>query len=138
MFHGARIELEHGTRHLGKMDSRAAGVPGVAAGPALKQSFKMDAAPREAMLVVSVAHPGADREVIEGGRTDVIVNGSRVETLERHVRRGSAEYRRVRVALPTDALRVGDNVLELRLAPAPGAETVGHCLIRHVVLELSK
>jgi hypothetical protein len=138
VFHGVRIELEHGSRYLGKVDTRVAGVPGLAEGPTLEKSFKVDAMPREVTLLVSVAHPGADGAAIENGRTDVMINGARVEALERHVRRGSAEYRRVRVALPADALRVGDNALELRLSAAPGAETLGHCLIRHIVLELSK
>lgn len=138
LFHGVRIELEHVTRHLGKAQTRVTGVPGVAEGPSWKKSFKVDAAPREATLVLSVAHPGADREAIESGRTDVHINGARVEALERHVRRGSAEYRRIHVPLPADAFRVGDNVLELRLSSAPGTEVLGHGLVRHIVLELSK
>ena len=145
LFHGVRVELGHEARHLGEVGTKTPGVRAVAEGRSLKKSFKLEAAPREVTLVLSVAHP----DPTDAARTDVLLNGAKVEAIERHVRPAGgsgdlrrapapAGYRHVRISLPADALRVGDNVLELRLSPPPEGERPGRCLVRDLVLELSK
>src|SRR5262249_46735062 len=103
---------------------------GTAEGPVLKKSFTVDALPREAVLALSVAHHKRDEQ--DKPRTEVRVNGAMIDSVDRHWHRSSAEYRRLRFAIPADVLRKGTNTLELR-QPAEG-----HCLVRGIVLELVK
>src|SRR5262249_54537164 len=124
LFHGTRIELKHKS-HLGPAGTKVPGAGAVAQGTSVKHSFKLDALPREATVALSVGYPGTESD---STRCDVLINGAKVEALERHVRRGASELRQVRIALTADAFRVGDNALEFRLSSAADRERLGHCV----------
>lgn len=130
LFFGTRIELGHEVCVLGEAGSKVTDVPGAVAKPALTKSFKVDVAPKQVTLALEVA-PLSNNE--SEGRTDVLVNGARVETLERHLRGRSHDLRPLRIALPADAVRVGDNMLELRQA----GKATNCCMVRDILLELS-
>jgi hypothetical protein len=122
LFHGKRIELDNGTRHLGDKGRLTAGVqPTKAEGPAVEYRFRLDARPGSARLALTV------RPI--DGRAEVVVNGRVVDDLGRYVGGRAREEARVTVRLPGDDLKAGENVVELRLRR-------GSCLVSEVVLEV--
>jgi hypothetical protein len=143
LFHGRRIELDGGFHHLGESGKVAPGLdPPRAAGPAWRGSFTLDAVPEEARLVLSVIGllgPGdaEGKGLAEGAlRTEVVVNGRRVDYLNRQVDRSSRQPRRLTVSLPRDALRTGANAVEVRQTPDPRSGRYPHCGIFGLALEI--
>ncbi len=123
-FHGRRIELD-----LGFHSFRAAEQP------AWRGSFPLDAVPKGARLVLDVVGLAES-----GPRIEVVVNGRRVDYLNRHVDRASRQPRRLVVALPGDALEAGENAIELARRASEGPQPIDDrhaaCGISGIVLEI--
>jgi hypothetical protein len=135
LFFGRRVELDNGAHHLGDGKRAVAGLsPPRAEGPALKLSVRLDAAPAEARLTLFAVRPAGAADA--GPPTEVVVNGRRVDYLNRLAGRASPEPRRLVVPLPRDALRAGDNVIELRQTADPATERLADCGVFGVALEL--
>jgi hypothetical protein len=127
LFHGKRVELDNGTRHLGEKGRLAPGVqPAKAEGPSVEYRFRLDARPESARLALTL------RPI--DGRAEVVVNGRVVDDLGRYAGGKARTAVRVSVALPGDGLKVGENVVELRIWEATGRG--GSCLVSEVVVEL--
>jgi hypothetical protein len=135
LFHGRRVEIDHGLHHLGDPARLFPDLqPARAEGPSLRQTIKLTAAPGEARLVVSVLYleGEANGKATSGPRTEVIVNGRTVDYLERRADRVARVARSLTVALPRGLLRTGENVVELRQATGRR----GPCLVAGLALEL--
>jgi hypothetical protein len=145
LFHGRRIELDNAPHHLGDRDRLVAGLqPARAEGPSLRLTVRLDAVPEAASVVVDVVRlkgrgdgigPALERGEL---RTELLVNGERVDYLNRHVDRAAPEPRRLRLALPVRLLRAGDNVLELRQTPGHDSERHEDCGVAGLCLELPR
>jgi hypothetical protein len=145
LFHGRRIEIDNAPHHLGDRDRLVAGLqPARAEGPSLRWTVRLDAAPDMASLVVDVVRlkgrgdgigPALERGEL---RTELLVNGERVDYLNRHVDRAAPESRRLRLAVPGRLLRAGDNVLELRQTPGRDSEHHEDCGVSGLCLELPR
>jgi hypothetical protein len=126
LFHGRRIELDNGSHRLGSRESPVPDARPRAEGPGVRYTFRLDAPPGEARLVLRLLQrEGADT------RTDVVLNGRRVEDLGR---RAGGVVRRplwLVVPLPRGGLREGDNVLEVRQADGRGL-----CAISDLAVEV--
>jgi hypothetical protein len=135
LFHGKRIELDAGPHHLGPRGQVLPGLrPAHAEGLSWRGSFRLDAVPAEARLVVHVLGlSGAG-----GARTEVVVNGRRVDYLNRQVDRAESGPRRLAVPLPRDALRSGDNAVELLQTADPSSGRPGHCVVSGLALEIPR
>jgi hypothetical protein len=142
---GQRIELDNARHHLGDA-SRP--VPGLAPprpeGPALRRPFRLDAIPATARLAVTVHHlkgpvdgigPALQRGEL---RTEVFVNERRIDYLNRRVDRAVKETQRLEIALPTSALRIGENVVELRQTPEAATGRRESCVVSNLVIELPR
>jgi hypothetical protein len=143
LFHGRRMELDLGFHHLGEADRLAPGLdPPRAEGPAWRGTFPLDVVPDEARLVLDVMQllgprDPAGKSLAEGGpRTEVVVNGTKVDYLNRQVERMSRTPRRLGVALPRGALRSGENVIELRQSPDPRTGRPAHCGVANLIVEI--
>jgi hypothetical protein len=122
LFHGKRIELDNGTRHLGEQGRLTAGVrPARAEGPAAEYRFRLDARPGSARLTLTL------RPI--DGRAEVVVNGRAFDDPARSAGDRVRTAVRVSVPLPGDALKEGENIVELRVRR-------GSCLVAEVVLEV--
>jgi hypothetical protein len=119
-FHGRRIELDLGFHTLRAADR-----------PAWRGSFRLEAVPEEARLVLDVVNLAES-----GPRAEVVVNGRQVDYLNRQVERASRQPRRLTVALPRETLKSGENSLELHQAPEPRGERHAACGISDIVLEI--
>jgi hypothetical protein len=143
LFHGRRIELDNAPHHLGDRDRLVAGLqPPRAEGPSLRWTVRLEAVPQTAYLVVDVLRLKGQGDgigpALELGelRTELLVNGERVDYLNRHVDRASPEPRRLHLAVPGRLLRAGDNVLELRQTPGHDSERHEDCGVAGLCLEL--
>ncbi|HXG12509.1 MAG TPA: hypothetical protein VNK04_22325 [Gemmataceae bacterium] len=144
LFHGRRVELDNNFHHLGDPRRVVPELqPARAEGPTLRRTFRLDTVPTGVRLEVQVVHlkgPGDGiGAALERGelRTEVVVNGQRVDYLNRHVGRASEGPRRIRVILPRRSLRAGDNVLELRQVPDSDGRRES-CGIAGLALELPR
>lgn len=127
LFHGKRIELDNGAHHLGEKGRLARGVePAKAEGPAVEYSFRLEARPETARLVLTL-------RPIEG-RAEVVVNGRVVDDLGKYAGRRTQAAVRVSIPLPGDSLKAGENVVELRVREEAGRR--GSCLVSEVVVEV--
>ncbi len=127
LFHGRRIELENGTRHLGERGRTEKGVqPAQAEGPTAEYRLRLDAQPSTARLVLAV-------RPIEG-HSEVVVNDRFRAELDRYVGRRAGAAVRVSIPLPRDALRAGENTVAVRVRDEAGRR--GSCLLSEVVLEM--
>ena len=127
LFHGRRVELDNGARHLGEKGRLAPGVqPARSEGPGVEYTFRLEARPEAARLAL-VMLP------IEGG-AEVVVNGRVVEDLARHAGPKARAAVPVRVPLPRDSLKAGENVVGVRVREEAGRR--GSCVVSEVVLEL--
>lgn len=145
LFHGQRVELDNGFHHLGDRTRLVSELqPARAEGTALRLNFRLETAPTETRLLVRAVHlkgPGDGiGPALERGeqRTEVIVNGQRVDYLNRHVGRSSPEAVPIRITVPRRCLQVGENVLELRQTPDLVSEKCPSCGIAGVALELPR
>jgi hypothetical protein len=136
---GRRIILEARTYQLGQDLQPGLSLPRPD-GLQLRRVFKLEAVPASARLVVDAAHlqglesgPGK-----LGGRTEVLVNGRVVDSLNRHVERSSPAWRRLSIPLPPAVLRVAENTIELRQSRDPGSGRFGNCLVAGVVIEIPR
>jgi hypothetical protein len=145
LFHGRRIELDDNSHHLGQPGKPVPDLqPPQGEGLTLRRTFRLEDVPQEVRLVLHVAHlrgPGDGiGEALERGewRTEVVLNGKVVDYLNRHVERASREARRLSLPLSPEALRAGENVLELRLTPDRASGRYEHCGISGLRLEMPR
>jgi hypothetical protein len=145
LFHGQRIELDNGFHHLGDTGRIVPELrPARAAGPSLRRTFRLDEVPDEVRLVIGVVHlkgpgDGVGAALQRGElRTEVVVNGQRVDYLNRLVDRSSAEPRWLSVLLPRRLLRRGENSLELRQTPQRDTERLESCGILGLAIEVPR
>jgi hypothetical protein len=120
LLHGRRIELDNGRHHLG--DKERGGE-----GPTLRTTFNLDKVPKSARLVV---------HIIGVAQTSMILNGKRVDVLNRHVNGLAKEARRLVVVLPADRLRAGKNVLELEQAADGETGRREECVVLGLAIEI--
>jgi hypothetical protein len=126
-FHGKRLELDNGAHHLGQKGRIAPGArPARAEGPSREYTLRLETRPESARLVLTL--------LPLDGRAEVVLNGKVVEDLGRHAGPGARGPVRVRVALPRASLRLGANVVELRVREEAGRR--GSCVVSDVVLEV--
>lgn len=145
LYHGRRIEVDTGLHHLGKSICPGFIVP-QPGGLSLRKTFALAAVPENARLAVGVAHlkgPGDGRKMAQaldrgGLRTEVLLNGKPVDYLNRHVESSSAELHSLRIGLPRDALKIGDNQLELRQTIDRETGQYEDCLVGPLIVELSR
>lgn len=143
--HGRRVELDNDLHHLGRDTIAAFPLPRPD-GLNMHAKFTLAAVPAEAFLVVEVSHlqgPGDGREVAavleRGGlRTEVRVNDTEVDYLNRHGGRASPEPRSLRLRVPKQALRAGENVLEVRLTPDGDTGQYADGMIHAIALEIPR
>ena len=142
LFHGRREWLDTEAHHLGReLEPRF--VRPRPEGLSLRRTFRLAEVPRRAWLVARVAHlPGPEdgaavAAALKAGalRTEVRLNGRAVDYLNRFVDRMSETPAEVRVPLPADQLRAGENVLELRQTADPAAGRVAECEVLGLRLE---
>lgn len=142
-FHGRRLELDNDRHHLGREIIAAWPVPRPE-GLRLQTKFKLDAVPADPHLAVEVTYlkgPGDGKAIAEalqrgGLRTVVVVNGKEVDYLNRLVEHSAAEPRRLRMALPKEALRTGENVIELQQSADRDTGRYEECILSAIALEL--
>jgi hypothetical protein len=107
--YGAVLPLTTTPYHLGTRAAFGFAVP-KPNGTSIAHTVMLDTVPDECTLLVEAAqvHP-------KGTPVAIIVNGKRVDTLNRHVDGPSPVARIVRVPLPRETLRSAKNEIELRL-----------------------
>lgn len=133
---GQLIEIDNGIHHLGREWQPSFTRP-KPDGLSLRKTFILEAAPAATDLVVTVAHlpgPGDGPKIAQtlakgGGRTEVLVNGKVIDYLNRLVESSSAEPRSVRVRVPRESLKAGENSVELRLTLDRDTGRYADCLI---------
>jgi len=142
---GRRIELDYARRHLGDANRLVPGIaPPRSEGPTLRRSFRLDAIPATARLAVTVHHLKGPADgigpALERGelRTEVFVNERRIDYLNRLVDRAVKEPQRLEIAIPTSALRIGENVVELRQTPEAASGRRESCVVSNLVIELPR
>jgi hypothetical protein len=145
LFHGQRIELDNDCHHLGSRDKIVPSLyPPRAEGLSLRRTFRPEAVPREARLVVQVVQLKGPKDgmakALERGEplTEVVVNGQRVDYLNRYVDRPLAEPCRLTLSLPREVLRTGENVVEIRQTPERDTERYDHCGIYGLAVEIPR
>jgi hypothetical protein len=117
LFHGRRVELDNGARHLGDRRGLA---------PGAEYTFRLEARPEAARLAL--------RLLPLDGRSELVVNGRVVEDLARYAGPKARTAVPVRVPLPRDSLKAGENVVEVRVRDEGGRR--GSCVVSEVALEL--
>jgi len=117
LVHGRRIELDNGARQLGDKGRLAPGV---------EYTLRLDARPEAARLALTL--------LPIDGRAELVVNGRVVEDLARYAGPKARTAVPVRVPLPRDSLKAGENVIEVRLREEGGRR--GSCVVSEVALEL--
>jgi hypothetical protein len=137
LFFGKRVEIDNAFHHLGDPDLFSARLqPPRAEGPALKRTFSLDALPDDARLVLNVTELKGAKET--ASRVTVYLNGERLDDLNRHVDKAASEPRRLALPLPKERLRKGENVVELKLTPAPETRRVEPCGVSGLAVELPR
>ena len=145
LFHGRRIELDNDCHHLGDKDRVVSALrPARAEGTSLRRTFRLDAVPKEARLVIHVANlKGADGGA-EAARkhgeplTEVLLNGRHVDYLNRFVDRPLPGPQRLSLALPCDALHKGENVIEVRTLPGKEGGRCENCGVSGMAVEVPR
>jgi hypothetical protein len=145
LFHGRRMEIDTSLHHLGQALCPDFLVP-QPEGLSVRRTFALAAVPDSARLAIGVAHlkgPGDGRKMAQalerrGLRTEVLLNGKPVDYLNRHVESASAELRTLRISLPRDLLKSGDNHLELRQTVDPNTGQYEDCLVGPITVELPR
>jgi hypothetical protein len=144
-FHGQRIELDRGPRHLGPAGKMTTGLhPARAEGSSLSWKFRLARVPTGARLRLDVIQlKGFEDDIarqlhLGELRTEVVVNGEVVDYLNRHVRRASRLAQPLTIQLPPRVLRAGNNVLRVRLTPERKTNHYESCGIANLVIEIPK
>ncbi len=128
LFHGRRIELDNGTHHLGEKGRLVPGArPARAEGPRIEYTFRLADAPAPARLLLTF--------LPLDGRTEVLVNGSRVADLGKSTD-GGRTTQPVVVPLRRDVLKAGDNLVEVRVREDAGRR--GSCVLAGVRVEITE
>jgi hypothetical protein len=142
-FSGLRFELDLSEHHLGPRGRRTAGLrPARAEGKSLSWKFWLARVPASARLRLRVVHllgsEDDEARLLRLGelRTEVLVNGEVVDYLNRHVRHSSRTPLPLTIALPRRALRVGNNVLRIRITPERKTNYYESCGIADLVIEI--
>jgi hypothetical protein len=145
LFRGRRIEVANGSHHLGPRNRLVPSLrPPRSEGLSLKRTFCLDAVPDTAALVVRVQHlkgreEGVGGALQQGGLcTAVWVNGRQVGFLNDYVQRSTPAHQTVRLPLRREALRSGDNVLEVRQIPEPRTGQCASCGVSSMVIEVPR
>jgi hypothetical protein len=145
VFIGRRIELDNGAHHLGPAGGIHENIyPLRAEGPRLKWMCSLAAVPASARLTVEVSElagpaDGIAQQLERGElRAEVLVNGQRVDYLNRQVERASPRPRRLTVEVPARSLRSGENTIELVQTEERETGRIPHCGVSGVVLELPR
>jgi hypothetical protein len=144
-FYGRRLEIDNGLYHLGNSPCADFILPRPE-GLSLRKTFVLKEIPQTIRVAVQVAHlkgPGDGQKIARalaagGRRTEVLLNGKPVEYLNRLVERSSADFRTLRVGLPREALKMGENVLEIRQTSDPETGQYEDCLIGGLALEMPR
>jgi hypothetical protein len=143
VFAGRRVELDNGVHHLGPVGGIQENIyPLRAEGPRLKWTCSLAAMPASARLTVEVielagAVDGVAQQLERGElRTEVLVNGQRVDYLNRQMERASPRPRRLTVEVPARFFRSGENTIELVQTEERETGRVAHCGVSSAVLEL--
>jgi hypothetical protein len=133
LFSGKRIELDNGRHRLGPGGKLK-----------LEATVRLTTAPDRARLAVRVAGLKGQADGVGGSLhggalcTAVVVNGKQVSYLNDEVLRSSPAPQRLRVALPSNCLRAGENTVELRQIPEQKTGQTGSCETSGLVLELPR
>jgi hypothetical protein len=145
LFYGQRIELDNASHHLGDKDRAVPGLqPRRAEGSTLTRKFRLETVSASTRFIVSVIQlkgpgngigPALDRGEL---RTEVWVNGERVDYLNRLVDRAQVRPQQLTIAVPKKLLRAGDNVLELRQTPEAGTEHYENCGVSELLIEAER
>jgi hypothetical protein len=114
LFHGQRVELDNGSRPLGEKS------------PAVEYTLRLAARPEVARLALTLR--------LGDGHAEVVVNGRVVEDLDRHAGPRARAAVRVSVPLPRESLKVGDNVVAVRVRQEAGRR--GSCTLSEVIAEI--
>jgi hypothetical protein len=145
LFYGQRIELDNDPHHLGDKDRVVPGLqPRHAEGVSLTKKFRLEAVPATTRFIVSVVQlkgPGDGIELaLERGelRTEVWINGERVDYLNRLVDKAQTRPQRLTVTIPKKFLRAGENVLELRQIPEAGTDHYENCGVSELLIETER
>jgi len=127
LFHGRRIELDNGRRHLGEKGRLVPGAqPARAEGPRVEYTVRLAERPKAARLVLTLFPLD--------GRAEVLLNGLSAADLGKYAGRGARTAVPVAVPLPGDSLKAGENVVELRIGEEAGRR--GSCVVSGVRLEI--
>jgi hypothetical protein len=142
LFYGRHIELDNGFHHLGDKERPVAALqPPRAERQSLSTAFRLDEVPGMVRFVVTVVQlkgpgDGIGPALKRGeSRTEVWVNNERIDYLNRLVDRAQARPQRLSVSIPKKFLRVGENVLEIRLTPEAGTHHFENCGLSDFVIE---
>jgi hypothetical protein len=143
LFHGRRIELENGFHHLGQNVVPTLEHPRPD-GLSLRRAFHLEAVPEQAYVVVEVtelhgAHDGLASALARGDRaTQFVVNDRPIAYLNRYVERASRTPQQIRLAVPRQFLRVGENILELRQTRDRDTGNYEDCGVSRLAVELPR
>jgi hypothetical protein len=145
LFRGRRIEVDNASHHLGPRNRLVPSLrPPRSEGLNLKRTFRLDAVPDTAVLVVRVQHLKGREEGVGGSLqegalcTAVSINGRRVGFLNDYVQRSTPAHQTLRLPLRREALRAGDNVLEVRQIPEPRTGQCASCGVSSMVVEVPR
>jgi hypothetical protein len=128
LFDGRRVELDNGFYPVGNATF-------------WQSDFSLDSVPHQARLVLyGVPVPGAANPIQSSlaalSRADVIVNGRLVSQLVPEVRPVANRPPRFVIALPHEALRLGQNRIQLRHATESKSGRYSHCGVYAMALEV--
>jgi hypothetical protein len=142
LFYGERFELDNAPHHLGDRDRvLATVVPARAEDVNLARTFRLDAVPNVARLIVTVVHlkgpgDGIGKALDRGElRTEVWINKERVDFLNRLVDRASPRPQRLTVAIPKKLLKTGENTIEFRQTPDADTGQYENCGLTRIAIE---
>jgi hypothetical protein len=141
---GRRTELFAGPFHLGDKLASEFDRP-MPDGTKLRTEFTLAAVPVKSRLCLWVQGmegtgllaPFASRLRAGSLRSEVWINGKNIDYLNRHIASRSAEPTPLQLDVPVDALRVGDNTLEIRQTPDAKTGAFDEAEVSQLTLELT-
>jgi hypothetical protein len=143
LFVGRRIEIDNKSHHLGDPGQLQTSLrPARAQGRSLQELFKLEQLPVSGDLLVSVLNlqgPGDGiADALKRGefRTEVVLNGQVIDYLNQHVDKAQKDARVVRLSLPREVLKIGDNRLIIRQTPERDGDRCRSVGIQSLAVEL--
>jgi hypothetical protein len=143
LFLGRRIEIDNKSHHLGDPGQLHTPLrPARAEGRSLQESFRLEQLPASGDLLVSVLNlqgPGDGiADALKRGelRTEVVLNGQVIDYLNQHVDKAQKDARVVRLSLPREILKIGDNRLIIRQTPERDGDRCRSVGIQSLAVEL--